>query len=613
MTDQTLLTTALAVHESGDLALAEQQYLKIIDQAGSPTIMANAKQLLGSLYSKIGRHLDAENCMIASLAIDPNQPNVRNNLAVCYKRQGNFEQAMKNYSLAITLQPDYLAAYQNLTNLFHDYDMFSKALAVIDIALGVFPEEVVFKKQQAQALLGLRQYDRAQQVYQELHRQAPLDISISHNLAVCLRLNNNPTEALRIFENLYATAEAASPELVQNMGNAYSDLGHLEHARRCFEHVIHLSPNYVPAHENLKSILWSMGENSSFVDSYEMIIGSGESSAKLQQSYVETLLTAGKPVKALAFIDSGRSKLSLEDPLVNDFKARCLLATNDTTSAIKFHQKACDTADSATPYWIDYAITLLTAGEVQSAANILEQIFEREPTNQMVLAHLSICWRLLVDSREKRLNNYDLVGEYEIPTPRGFSQLSTFNQVLNNCLTEFHTSQHHPLEQTVRQGTQTYGNLFSRDHELLRLLQASFREVISRHVDKMKLLEAPYPGFSADQEFDFSASWSVRLKDQGYHTQHIHPMGWLSSAYYVDLPTEMEANGAESAVEDHSGWIKFGEPNLAVTPNLAAQHIVKPKVGTLLLFPSYMWHGTIPFKSEQTRTSVVFDAIPVSR
>ena len=314
MTDQTLLTTALAVHESGDLALAEQQYLKIIDQAGSPTIMANAKQLLGSLYSKIGRHLDAENCMIASLAIDPNQPNVRNNLAVCYKRQGNFEQAMKNYSLAITLQPDYLAAYQNLTNLFHDYDMFSKALAVIDIALGVFPEEVVFKKQQAQALLGLRQYDRAQQVYQELHRQAPLDISISHNLAVCLRLNNNPTEALRIFENLYATAEAASPELVQNMGNAYSDLGHLEHARRCFEHVIHLSPNYVPAHENLKSILWSMGENSSFVDSYEMIIGSGESSAKLQQSYVETLLTAGKPVKALAFIDSGRSKLSLEDP-----------------------------------------------------------------------------------------------------------------------------------------------------------------------------------------------------------------------------------------------------------------------------------------------------------
>jgi hypothetical protein len=37
---------------------------------------------------------------------------------------------------------------------------------------------------------------------------------------------------------------------------------------------------------------------------------------------------------------------------------------------------------------------------------------------------------------------------------------------------------------------------------------------------------------------------------------------------------------------------------------------VRPRVGTLVLFPSYMWHGTIPFQSTQSRTSIAFDVVP---
>ncbi|MBT3562455.1 MAG: hypothetical protein HN493_00840 [Gammaproteobacteria bacterium] len=181
---------------------------------------------------------------------------------------------------------------------------------------------------------------------------------------------------------------------------------------------------------------------------------------------------------------------------------------------------------------------------------------------------------------------------------------------LNECLTEYHTSEHHPLEQTLRQGTQTQGNLFARENRLLQLLKNSFRGVITRHIKKMQDIPPPYPGFSTERDFDFSASWSVRLRDQGFHTQHIHPMGWFSSAYYVDLPQELESSADDATPADQGGWIKFGEPNLKCTPPLQAQHIVKPKVGKLILFPSYMWHGTIPFKSAETRTTVVFDVAP---
>jgi len=37
---------------------------------------------------------------------------------------------------------------------------------------------------------------------------------------------------------------------------------------------------------------------------------------------------------------------------------------------------------------------------------------------------------------------------------------------------------------------------------------------------------------------------------------------------------------------------------------------VQPLVGRLVLFPSYMWHGTVPFRALQNRTTVAFDVLP---
>jgi hypothetical protein len=30
----------------------------------------------------------------------------------------------------------------------------------------------------------------------------------------------------------------------------------------------------------------------------------------------------------------------------------------------------------------------------------------------------------------------------------------------------------------------------------------------------------------------------------------------------------------------------------------------------MVLFPSYMWHGTVPFRSPTPRTTIAFDVVP---
>jgi hypothetical protein len=103
----------------------------------------------------------------------------------------------------------------------------------------------------------------------------------------------------------------------------------------------------------------------------------------------------------------------------------------------------------------------------------------------------------------------------------------------------------------------------------------------------------------------FGDSWSSRLRDCGFHVNHIHPGGWISSCYYVGLP---------EAVKDETekqGWIKFGEPSFNV--GLGMRRAIQPQAGRLVLFPSYMWHGTIPFREDAARTTIAFDAVPGDR
>jgi uncharacterized protein (TIGR02466 family) len=102
----------------------------------------------------------------------------------------------------------------------------------------------------------------------------------------------------------------------------------------------------------------------------------------------------------------------------------------------------------------------------------------------------------------------------------------------------------------------------------------------------------------------------VRLRDEGFHVNHIHPQGWVSSAYYVSLPENVREAGAEAG--ETAGFITFGEPPRELHLNFEPWRTIQPKEGRLCLFPSYMWHGTVPFHGDEPRMTVAFDARPIA-
>jgi hypothetical protein len=159
---------------------------------------------------------------------------------------------------------------------------------------------------------------------------------------------------------------------------------------------------------------------------------------------------------------------------------------------------------------------------------------------------------------------------------------------------------------SVRHGTQVEIDPATETDPLLRQFLAMIAGAVGEFVQSMPA-DATHPLFGRRSDrFRLSGCWSVRLTgSSGSHVSHMHPRGWISSAYYVTVPPEISGD------PQRAGWLSFGRPPYPVG-GLDATGWVEPRPGRLALFPSYQWHGVDRFPGEGERMTIAFDVLPRS-
>ena len=97
------------------------------------------------------------------------------------------------------------------------------------------------------------------------------------------------------------------------------------------------------------------------------------------------------------------------------------------------------------------------------------------------------------------------------------------------------------------------------------------------------------------------AMWGNINPKGGFNFTHVHPSGWLSGVYYIQLPEENN----EIVFQDPrpARMMDFQRSSL-ITDEYFSHH---PKVGELLLFPSWLPHFVSPNTSDQNRISISFN------
>ena len=92
----------------------------------------------------------------------------------------------------------------------------------------------------------------------------------------------------------------------------------------------------------------------------------------------------------------------------------------------------------------------------------------------------------------------------------------------------------------------------------------------------------------------------MRRSGAGFHVAHLHPKESSAPPFYVAVPPFDEP--------DREGWLELGRPPADLRLDLEPLASIRPIPGTLVLFPSFLYHGTRPFRAGE-RLTVAFDVV----
>lgn len=254
-----------------------------------------------------------------------------------------------------------------------------------------------------------------------------------------------------------------------------------------------------------------------------------------------------------------------------------------------------------------YGDAMLAAGHPQVAADAAQRLLTENPHDNHAIALRAAAWRVLGDPRHLPFHDYaSLVRACMLDVPHGWSSLPDYLDALAGELRDEHALLAEPLELSVRGGTQVEHRITETERPAIRAFPSAVDAAIRRYMSGLGVGDTPWHRRRTGH-YRMAGLWSVRLASQGHHVSHYHGQGWLSSACYVQMPKAVSQGGGQ-------GWLKFGEPGLATRPALSADYFLRPVPGMLVLFPSWMWHGTVPFTgtTDEHRLTMAFDAVPTA-
>lgn len=423
---------------------------------------------------------------------------------------------------------------------------------------------------------------------------SPQDRVSWHNLAAAEGDLGRAAEAEAAARRAIALGIPA-PETRLVLARALQDLNRLEEAERMFEEALARRPNYPEAHRDLAQLRWMRtGDAATALRALDAALRSAPRDISLYLVRSIALEFIGDLPGALASAEAALALGPTEPPLLRQ-TAHLSAQLGQGGRAVAFAERAAAAAPNDSAAQITLCEALLAAGNVAPAEAVAASLCAADPLDQHAIALRATAWRLLGDARYQALYDYARFTHAEtIDTPL---------EELAADLNELHKYRAHPFQQSVRGGGQLPLNAKEMERPSIRTLFDQFRDVLARHLTRLGEGTDPLRSRNTGR-FTLAGAWSVRLSSGGYHTDHVHQRGWISSAFYVSLPPVMKPEAM------HAGWLNLGKPGITTKPALAAEHRIRPEAGKLVLFPSYMWHGVEPFESEAPRLTVAFDALP---
>jgi tetratricopeptide (TPR) repeat protein len=559
---------------------------------------------MGAIRMYQGRLHEAVALLTQGRAAAPQNSTLALNLGRALSALGRVADAEAAMREALRLQRGWAEAHFELGHLLHRIGRLAEAEAQFRSALRQMPELTHAKLALGAVLTDQGRPADAEVVLRRALGEAgepSLVAQINLQLSAALLRQRKDAEALAAADAARALGHEPMRTTLRR-AEALQNLGRQDEALAILRDLLTRAPNDPGLHHDYNALLYRLRRDDEFLKSYDRV----PASRPLQLGKAHFLAQADRHAEAHDLYATLLAQ-DASDMVAAMGVARALAQMNRLAEAATAYDALLKRPDIPSGVFAQAAEAALLAGDPERAARLCEDGLRRAPLNGALLANLGTAWRMMDDERDEILAGYDtLVRVFDLEPPEGFSSMDEFNAELNTALDRLHPATREFLGQSLRGGTQTPNDLFGSGITQVGKLMAQIDAAVALYIAELKE-DHDHPFLSRRTAgYRYAGSWSSRLMDCGFHVNHIHPKGWISSCYYVAVPPATTLAGARQ------GWIKFGEPHLNVALKNPVRRAIQPIPGRLVLFPSYLWHGTIPFRDATARTTIAFDVTPAA-
>jgi tetratricopeptide (TPR) repeat protein len=586
--------------QAGDFRAAHARLEAIV--AANPEFVEALRLMAGTLQA-LGDAAAAEAMLRRALALDHGWTPTLATLGELLLTGGRAAEAESLLRQAAAGSPPSMRAALVLARYYNDARRPVQALAVAAPLCATGAADPELCAQHIAALGALGRHDEAIAGYRRIVAAAPDNLAAAHALAIALDMASRHAEAERVAGAALKRGHTTAA-LYNTHARSLIALGDLARAELALRECLRLEPRLVEAQSNLAQVVWMRtGDRARATETLDRALQTFGNDEALWAAKAAILQGAGDARAAYSCLAPLAARPAVPPALL--VRTGLAALDFDPATALGLAERALRALPGNASALTLRVAAQLGVGDARGALPGCAALLVESPDDQYLIALQTTAWRLLGDERYARLCDYrTLVVAQPLQAPAPWPDLPSFVVDLQASLERLHDPDGHALLfQSLRHGTETTQDLARAEDPVIRALFRSFADPIGRYLERIGQGPDPLRRRNGGR-WRFNGSWSVRLRTSGYHANHVHPRGWLSSACYIALPDGMATSEAPDGV------LTFGEPGLVTTPALSAEHSVRPTLGMLVLFPSYFWHGTVPFHSDQSRLTVAFDVVP---
>ena len=550
-----IINQAFKYHSQGNISEAAKYYQFFINQGlKDHRVYSN----FGAILDGLGKLKEAELSYRKAIELKPDFAEAHLNLGIVLKNLDKLKEAELSYHKAIEINPNLSEAHSNLGTVLNNLGKLKEAELSLRKAIELKPDFAEAYLNLGNTLRGLGKLKEAELSLRKAMEIKP-DFAESHfNLGIILKDIGKLKEA----EISLRKAIEIKPDFamaLSNLGIILKDLGKLQEAELSYRKAIEIKPDHAEAHSNLGSILQDLGKNKEALRHWIKSAELKPENEQLVKTLAMNLCFKKKYDLALKYLSQNKSNSC------QILYLGCLLSLDREKEFTEKYQelsqkKVCDA----------------NIGGIVEHANIIY-----EKTYDSLFCNEAIKYVLIDKINEESFSQNDL----------------------NKLIAYTHNPKTRMKAQgTLQGGVQTSGDLFSLDLPFIKSVKEALEEKIELYKNKFK---DSGQGFINNWPKDYELrSWMISMKSGGFLAPHNHEYGWITGSFYLQIPKYNDNNKDAGNLAFSYQGPRY--PKKDKDFNLTIQKI---ETRDICIFPSSLFHHTIPFKSTEERICFVFDLV----